>query len=98
MVVWNSTQGNDASSIYLRRFDNQGDPISGDLRINQQYAGQKLDPSVVELDNGNLVVTWQLENDWSGISSTIVKPDNSMTEYFVVKNIRSDFFKHVNRV
>ena len=88
VVAWCSVhQDGSSGGVYIRRYDEQGNPTSDEMQINQEWKNNQNDPSVVELDNGNLVVTWQcdtLDGDGRGIVSTIVNPDNTMIDEFVV--------------
>ena len=59
-VTWQSN-GQDGSQygIYSQRYDADGVTVGGEIRLNDVNANNQYHPSVVELDNGDLVVSWQ---------------------------------------
>lgn len=66
-ITWqdNSQSGNDDSNyaVRMRIFDADGDALATDILVNTTTADKQRDPSIDELSNGNIIVTWE---DYSG--------------------------------
>jgi hypothetical protein len=60
LVAWESQGGQDGSSggIYARRFDYNGDPLSGEFLVNTATAGAQTSPAVAA-DVFDFVAAWQ---------------------------------------
>lgn len=61
VVVWGSASAQDGSreGVYARRFDMNGQPLSGEFRINQFTLDIQGNPSVAMDGDGDFVVTWE---------------------------------------
>jgi Ca2+-binding RTX toxin-like protein len=67
VVAWESLgQDGDAEGIYLQYFDAAGDPVGSETRINETTAGRQSNPTLTQLDDGSLVVSWTATQDGSG--------------------------------
>jgi hypothetical protein len=60
-VVWQDDGQQAASDIFLRTFDTDGDPTSGELVVNQSEGFFRARPAVAMDALGNLVVAWEAE-------------------------------------
>ncbi|ETN99396.1 hypothetical protein RFI_38085 [Reticulomyxa filosa] len=61
VVTWHGYQrGN--SDIYAQIFDNSGNKIGKEFRVNTNTVGDQLWPYVIGLKNGNFVITWVDDN------------------------------------
>ncbi|MFO1002602.1 MAG: Ig-like domain-containing protein [Planctomycetaceae bacterium] len=60
IVVWeSSSQDGSGSGIYTRRYDSDGNAVTGEVRANVTTAGSQRAPSVAMSEDGKYVVTWQ---------------------------------------
>lgn len=58
-VVWESQfQDGDLNGIYLRRFDNTGAPLTGEVQVNDVTTGSQYAPDIAVASAGQAVVTW----------------------------------------
>ncbi|MFU5483906.1 Ig-like domain-containing protein [Pseudomonas aeruginosa] len=64
--------GNGTFGIYLQCFDNSGNRVGPEMRINQLVMGQQTDPDITFLSDGRLFVTWTDRGVGDG-SGTAVK-------------------------
>ncbi|MBN2581092.1 MAG: trypsin-like serine protease, partial [Pirellulales bacterium] len=62
VVVWESQGQNplqpDTWDVYMRRFDSMGRPLTDEIRVNTEYTGDQIDPSVAMNDLGQFVIVW----------------------------------------
>jgi hypothetical protein len=63
VVVWRGAGPADVNSVYLRRYDAQGQALGGDTRVNTAIAGPQGYPAVASDPAGNFVVVWQSSDD-----------------------------------
>ncbi|MFM7441753.1 MAG: beta strand repeat-containing protein, partial [Snowella sp.] len=62
-VTWQSeNQDSSGWGIYGQRFDSTGNKIGSEFRINSQTANNQYAPSVTTLSNGEIIVTWNSQN------------------------------------
>ena len=63
VAIWHSflQDGNDYG-IFGQRVDSNGNALSGEFPINQQTAGNQVEPSLTTLADGGFVVTWETIN------------------------------------
>lgn len=67
VVVWSSlVQDGSGWGVYARRYDANGSPQGGELRVNTVTEGDQYNPDVVALDGGRFVVTWETYNGQDG--------------------------------
>lgn len=63
-IVWQSlNQDTDGWGIYLRRFDNAGIALTGEVLVNTTTAGQQRFADIAMDDDGDFVVVWESEFD-----------------------------------
>jgi VCBS repeat-containing protein/parallel beta-helix repeat protein len=63
VVVWSSnSQDGSGWGVYARRFDANGQPLTGEFRINSVTSDNQQWASVAADNNGNFVVTWTSTN------------------------------------
>jgi VCBS repeat-containing protein/predicted outer membrane repeat protein len=63
VVVWSSnSQDGSGWGVYARRFDANGQPLTGEFRINSVTSDNQQWASVAADSNGNFVVTWTSTN------------------------------------
>ncbi|MGR0188001.1 beta strand repeat-containing protein [Azospirillum aestuarii] len=58
VVAWQSPDGS-GTGIYLQRFNQAGERLGGELRVNTTTAGGQTEAAVAGLANGGFVVVWQ---------------------------------------
>jgi len=58
VVAWQGP-GPDEEDIYARKFDPNGQPLTGEFRINDYTPGSQLYPNVAVDDAGNIVIVWE---------------------------------------
>ncbi|WP_135078546.1 Ig-like domain-containing protein [Terasakiella sp. SH-1] len=58
VVVWDSPQDGSSSGIYGQRYDGAGHKVGGEFQINTYTSSTQREPSVVGLNDGGFVVTW----------------------------------------
>jgi VCBS repeat-containing protein len=59
VVTWTSTgQDGSGSGVYARRFDAAGDPVGGEVLVNQATAGDQAESSVGALAGGGYAISW----------------------------------------
>ena len=62
VAVWQSEdQDGDGRGIFLRIFDNDGSPTSGEILANNTTASHQSYPKIVSEDDGGFLVTWSSE-------------------------------------
>lgn len=61
VVVWQDDGQQAAQDIFLRTFDADGDPTSGEIAVNQSAGFFRRRPAVAMDALGNLVVAWEAE-------------------------------------
>jgi hypothetical protein len=69
IVTWQSyDQDGDGCGIYAQRYDNNGNPLGGEFRVNNYITNNQEDASVAMNSNGDFVVAWssfgQDGNSW----------------------------------
>jgi hypothetical protein len=59
VITW-SSYGQDGSGwgVYAQRYDQNGNPMGGEFRVNTYTAGDQTDPRVAMNINGQFVITW----------------------------------------
>jgi hypothetical protein len=63
VVVWQSnSSANSSYDIMLQRYDEQGNKVEGEQRVNSYNDDIQSEPSVTGLSDGGYVVTWQSYN------------------------------------
>ena len=64
VVVWQSGgQDGDGAGVFQRRFDANGNPLSGDVQINQHTTGDQTRPRIAMNPGGDFVVAWESAQD-----------------------------------
>ncbi len=61
-VVWQDYRSEidgDGDSVLMRRFESNGDPLTGDLQVNSTTEGDQYAPSIAMRDDGAFVVVWE---------------------------------------
>ena len=61
VVVWQDDGQTAAQDIFLRTFDADGDPTSGEIAVNQSEGFFRARPAVAMDAVGNLIVAWEAE-------------------------------------
>ncbi|WP_374246395.1 hypothetical protein, partial [Zoogloea sp.] len=66
VVVWNS-YGQDGSGwgIFGQRYDMAGNPVGVEFQVNTAISGNQYNPAVATLSNGEFVVVWSTDADYS---------------------------------
>lgn len=61
MVAWDSLYGtfDSANGIHAQRFDDDGNTIGGESRVNTYTEGIRVNAAIAALNDGGYVVTWQ---------------------------------------
>lgn len=67
IIVWESWTTNSDRDIFMQMFDENGNKLGGEIRVNKTIAYSQARPDVEILDNGNIVVTWE---SWKQIVTT----------------------------
>lgn len=62
IVTWASSHDSGNFDIYFRHFDSDGDPLSNEIRVNDETIGAQVDPEIVMLDDNRFVVVFQDQN------------------------------------
>ena len=67
VVVWSSA-GQDGSDwgVYAQQFDASGNKVGVEQQVNVATVGSQSKPTVLALDNGGYVVTWEAANNQDG--------------------------------
>ncbi|HVS13409.1 MAG TPA: Calx-beta domain-containing protein [Thermoanaerobaculia bacterium] len=58
IVVWVADDG-DGLGVFAQLYDQDGSPIGGPFRVNQDTAGDSSQPSATILDDGTIVIVWR---------------------------------------
>jgi len=58
VVVWQGQGGGDHSGVFARWFDGDGNPLTGEILVNQTAGGTQENAAVALLDNGESIVVW----------------------------------------
>jgi hypothetical protein len=68
LAVYFTQSGDDGSSYSLRaeRLSSTGESMSSEFLVPEKFAGTQEAPTIVQLPNGNIVVTWASEADQLG--------------------------------
>ena len=76
MVTWEGRDTDEEARLAVRaqRYDADGAPLGGELRINEGVTGDQ--PQVVQLTNGNLAFVWE-DNDSGGSFGRVVAADGT---------------------
>lgn len=61
-VVWQSPDAS-GMGIYGQRYNASGTALGSEFKINNETTGNQYYPSIIQLENGDLTVTWQSFND-----------------------------------
>ncbi len=74
VMAWHGQGGGgwktyDNYGVFMRKFDYNGNPLTGDILVNQTRIGKQELPSVHGLPNGDILVTWSGLGlgDWWGV-------------------------------
>ncbi|UCE37561.1 MAG: hypothetical protein JSW00_19255 [Thermoplasmata archaeon] len=68
VITWQSYgQGGNEWEIYAQRYDNSGNPLGEEFRVNTYITGHQWFPSVAMDSNSNFVITW-ISDDQDGDS------------------------------
>jgi Dockerin type I domain len=61
VIVWGSASVQDGSreGVYMRRYNSSGNPLSGEIQVNQFTLDIQGNPSVAMDGNGDFVVAWE---------------------------------------
>lgn len=60
VVVWQSDRSDGTGrDVFGRVYDNAGNPLSGEIRINEVASGDHTRPAVASDANGNFIVVWE---------------------------------------
>ena len=57
-VVWTRTTSDTGADVYVRVFDRNNNPLTGDVLVNQYTAGDQIDPTIAMDAVGDFVVVW----------------------------------------
>ena len=80
--------------IVMQRFSDDGNLLGGINKINDFIAASPRSLSVIELDNGDVFVSWvngHFDSDLETISARIIKPDGTMeTDVIEISEIASE--------
>jgi hypothetical protein len=64
VVVWSGTGPDDAPfGIFAQRYDNTGEPLGTQFRVNSYTTSSQARPSVASDESGNSFVVWQSDQD-----------------------------------
>ena len=92
MLAWSSAgQDGLSGTIVVRKFDEFGtavtDEVHGGFTRPIDGNSNETDPSIIELNNGNLAVTWQSESggDWDIDTAIINLQDNTSQVDIIAK-------------
>ena len=68
VVAWvSNNQDGDGRGVFVRRYDANGNPQSGEIQVNTTFANDQQEPAVAMDHNGNFVVVWHSKDqDLSG--------------------------------
>jgi hypothetical protein len=58
VIVWMDTRDDNSYDIFGQRFDNIGNPIGTNFKVNDVGTGYQIQSSVAQNNAGNFVVTW----------------------------------------
>lgn len=58
VVIWQADDGSD-EGIYARRYDANGQPLTGEFLVNSYTDSRQLDPSVAMNSDGKFVIAWE---------------------------------------
>ena len=59
VIAWTSRgQDSPGDNVYARRFDRDGNPLSGEFRVNTETSGSPDEPSIAMDADGDFVVAW----------------------------------------
>ena len=71
VVTWESEdQDNSDSGIYAQRYDQQGNPLGQEFKVNSYPKGLKTEPAITGISDGGFMISWTSEgqdNSDSGI-------------------------------
>jgi VCBS repeat-containing protein len=59
VVTWSGNGSSDGSGIYAQRFDEDGNSVGAEFRVNAYTSSTQSQPDVVALNNGGFVIAWQ---------------------------------------
>ncbi|MCB1155501.1 hypothetical protein KDL45_17720, partial [bacterium] len=85
IVGWRSdNQDGSFGGIYLRAFDEDGDPTTGEIRANTTTDGDQKRPCIALDGEGNLVAIWQLESFGNNFGQIFDSSLSPVGEEFVI--------------
>ena len=60
VVSWTHSDGTDTpQDVYFRRFDSNGNPLTGEIRANTHTLGQQKDSALAMEPNGDFIIAWE---------------------------------------
>jgi len=80
VVAWTENNGTDIGNIKARRYNNNGDPITGELLINTTLTGTQTINQLAMDDSGNYIIVWKSEGqdgNEGGIYAQYFKQDGT---------------------
>ncbi len=85
VIVWNTSSGPANLDVLAKRFDAEGNALSGEILINQTTEGHQQHPHVETLSNGKIVFTWTdgtsgAVGDFGGIYQRIMDAPQTVAE------------------
>ena len=89
-AVFAGSGAGDSSGVFLRIFDENNNPVSAELLVNTEVSPTNQWPSVTQLANGNIVVSWE---ESSNIKAQIFSPDGtrlSVSDFVVADSIDTE--------
>ena len=60
VVSWSSIgQDGDQHGVYAQQFDDNGDKVGSEFRVNQYTTSYQTDPRMTSLEDGSFIITWR---------------------------------------
>ncbi|MDP7014793.1 MAG: hypothetical protein QGG36_03240 [Pirellulaceae bacterium] len=59
VVVWQGNGPGDSKGVFLRRYDETGTALSGDVLVNTTTSGDQEEPAIAMASDGDFVVVWE---------------------------------------
>jgi hypothetical protein len=73
IVAWQSNDGANGYDIRARVFDENGAPTGDDYVVNTTVSQSQSAPSITELTDGRILVTWQADEDTSSSTNNDIR-------------------------
>ena len=100
VVVWDGYGSDDSSGVFMRRFDANGNPLSDDIRVNEEISDEQDTPDIAALSDGKFVVVWRddspvLDGSSDGVIGRLFNADMSAasSEFLVNTTTASNQFE-----